>query len=97
MQWILLCVPFLLIFFSTWRVSLCATFMHTSFYSTSTQLTRVLFTIYRQRQTSTTATPFALAQKHLPRELLQELRMPVPAPLKKRRRRSGPTGDADEG
>ncbi|KAI0192826.1 hypothetical protein F4808DRAFT_442627 [Astrocystis sublimbata] len=43
----------------------------------------------RQRQTNASTTPFALAQRHLPRELLQELRMPVPvvskAPRKKTR------------
>ncbi|KAK8122283.1 centromere kinetochore component CENP-T-domain-containing protein [Apiospora sp. TS-2023a] len=36
----------------------------------------------RQRQTNSSTTPFALAQRHLPRELLQELRMPVPPPIK---------------
>ncbi|KAI1307463.1 centromere kinetochore component CENP-T-domain-containing protein [Xylaria venustula] len=44
----------------------------------------------RQRQTNASTTPFALAQRHLPRELLQELRMPVPVlskvPRKKARR-----------
>jgi histone H3/H4 len=40
---------------------------------------------YRQRQIDSTSTMFSLAQKHLPRELLQELRMPVPQPTKKRR------------
>jgi hypothetical protein len=30
---------------------------------------------------------FSLAQKHLPRELLQELRMPVPQPAKQRKAR----------
>lgn len=40
------------------------------------------FFFRRQRQTSASTTPFALAQRHLPRELLQELRMPVPAPTK---------------
>jgi hypothetical protein len=34
-------------------------------------------------------TPFALAQRHLPRELLQELRMTPPAPPKKRRKTGG--------
>ncbi|KAK8103974.1 uncharacterized protein PG998_011007 [Apiospora kogelbergensis] len=42
----------------------------------------------RQRQTSSSTTPFALAQRHLPRELLQELRMPVPAPVKAPRKKS---------
>jgi len=37
----------------------------------------------RQRQIGSTATTFSLAQKHLPRELLQELRMPLPPPVKK--------------
>ncbi|KAI9849184.1 MAG: hypothetical protein M1838_000261 [Thelocarpon superellum] len=32
----------------------------------------------RQRQVTATATPFSLAQRYLPRELLQDLRMPVP-------------------
>lgn len=36
----------------------------------------------RQRQLSSSITPFSLAQRHLPRELLQELRMPVPPKLK---------------
>ncbi|KAI1427154.1 centromere kinetochore component CENP-T-domain-containing protein [Xylaria sp. FL1777] len=44
----------------------------------------------RQRQTNASTTPFALAHRYLPRELLQELRMPVPitskAPRKKTRR-----------
>ena len=39
----------------------------------------------RQRQiNSSTSTPFSLAQRHLPRELLQELRIPPPPPLRKR-------------
>ncbi|CAJ2504513.1 Uu.00g119070.m01.CDS01 [Anthostomella pinea] len=42
----------------------------------------------RQRQTSASTTPFALAQRYLPRELLQELRMPVPAPTKAPRKKS---------
>ncbi|OHE95839.1 hypothetical protein CORC01_08836 [Colletotrichum orchidophilum] len=45
---------------------------------------------YVQRQTSSTTTPFSLAHRHLPRELLQELRMPKPLPPaepKKKRRR----------
>jgi hypothetical protein len=33
----------------------------------------------RQRQTNATTTPFALAQRYLPRELLQELRMAQPS------------------
>ncbi|KAF7542554.1 hypothetical protein G7046_g10149 [Stylonectria norvegica] len=39
----------------------------------------------RQRQVGSSSTLFSLAQKHLPRELLQELRMPVPQPVKQRR------------
>jgi len=53
----------------------------------------------RQRQINATTTPFSLAQKHLPRELLQELRMPPPpaASLKKRRRKPAAAATADEG
>ncbi|KAG9243565.1 centromere kinetochore component CENP-T-domain-containing protein [Calycina marina] len=40
----------------------------------------------RQRQTNATTTAFSLAQRHLPRELLQELRMAPPPKLKKGRR-----------
>ncbi|KAK3388978.1 centromere kinetochore component CENP-T-domain-containing protein [Sordaria brevicollis] len=40
----------------------------------------------RQRQTNAQTTPFALAQRYLPRELLQELRMTPPVPTKKRRK-----------
>lgn len=40
---------------------------------------------------------FSLAQRHLPRELLQELRMPVPQPTKKRRvKRSRGGGDEED-
>ncbi|KAI2632833.1 centromere kinetochore component CENP-T-domain-containing protein [Xylaria nigripes] len=42
----------------------------------------------RQRQTNASTTPFALAQRHLPRELLQGLRMPVPIPSKVPRKRA---------
>jgi histone H3/H4 len=49
----------------------------------------------RQRQISTNTTPFALAQRHLPRELLQELRMPPPAVPKKRRKAKGGAEDED--
>ncbi|KAI0403096.1 centromere kinetochore component CENP-T-domain-containing protein [Xylaria palmicola] len=42
----------------------------------------------RQRQTNASTTPFALAQRHLPRELLQELRMPVPVPRKAPRKKT---------
>ncbi|KAI0019089.1 hypothetical protein F4780DRAFT_780794 [Xylariomycetidae sp. FL0641] len=42
----------------------------------------------RQRQTNASTTPFALAQRYLPRELLQELRMPVPVPSKAPRKKA---------
>jgi len=41
--------------------------------------------LYRQRQSNATTTPFSLAQRYLPRELLQELRMVAPSKLKKGR------------
>jgi hypothetical protein len=40
---------------------------------------------YRQRQINATTTPFSLAQKLLPRELLQDLRMIPPAKIKRGR------------
>ncbi|RCI09571.1 hypothetical protein L249_3902 [Ophiocordyceps polyrhachis-furcata BCC 54312] len=46
----------------------------------------------RQRQIGPDMSLFSLAQKHLPRELLQDLRMSVPPPTKKRRR-EGPQDD----
>ncbi|RSL53827.1 hypothetical protein CEP54_010207 [Fusarium duplospermum] len=39
----------------------------------------------RQRQIGPRSSMFSLAQRHLPRELMQELRMPVPQPAKQRR------------
>ncbi|KAI0869715.1 centromere kinetochore component CENP-T-domain-containing protein [Hypoxylon argillaceum] len=42
----------------------------------------------RQRQTNSSTTPFSLAQRHLPRELLQALRMPVPVPSKAPRKKA---------
>jgi histone H3/H4 len=48
----------------------------------------------RQRQINPNTTPFALAQRNLPRELLQELRMPPPAIPKKRRKVK--SGDDDD-
>ncbi|RDA89383.1 hypothetical protein CP532_6155 [Ophiocordyceps camponoti-leonardi (nom. inval.)] len=48
----------------------------------------------RQRQIGPDVSLFSLAQKHLPRELLQDLRMSVPPPTKKRRR-EGPRDDED--
>ncbi|ROW10371.1 hypothetical protein VMCG_02121 [Cytospora schulzeri] len=52
----------------------------------------------RQRQVNATTTPFALAQRHLPRELLQELRMPPPAPTKTKtkKRRRAPANPEEE-
>ncbi|KUI62626.1 hypothetical protein VP1G_09737 [Cytospora mali] len=50
----------------------------------------------RQRQVNATTTPFALAQRHLPRELLQELRMPPPAPTKTKKRRRAPANPGGE-
>lgn len=49
----------------------------------------------RQRQTSASTTPFALAQRYLPRELLQEMRMSVPPPTKARKKQSR-HADVDE-
>ncbi|KAH6630291.1 centromere kinetochore component CENP-T-domain-containing protein [Chaetomium sp. MPI-SDFR-AT-0129] len=53
----------------------------------------VLTLMKRQRQVNPNTTPFALAQRHLPRELLQELRMPPPIIPKKRRKVKGGGGD----
>lgn len=39
----------------------------------------IIMTPYRQRQTSCTVTPFSLAQRYLPRELLQEMRISAPS------------------
>lgn len=51
----------------------------------------------RQKLLNAGATPFSLAQKFLPRELLQELRMPPPNDEKKRVRRAKKTRfDVDE-
>ncbi|KAI1261583.1 centromere kinetochore component CENP-T-domain-containing protein [Xylariaceae sp. FL1019] len=52
----------------------------------------------RQRQTNSSITPFTLAQRHLPRELLQEVRMPVPVTKKfsrKKARRSDVDGEEE--
>jgi histone H3/H4 len=53
----------------------------------------VLTLMKRQRQINPNTTPFALAQRHLPRELLQELRMPPPVIPKKRRKVQGGADD----
>lgn len=50
----------------------------------------------RQRQIGSRSTMFSLAQRHLPRELLQELRMPVPQPTKQRRAKRGREDDEEE-
>ncbi|KAL8295739.1 hypothetical protein RB597_009179 [Gaeumannomyces tritici] len=49
----------------------------------------------RQRQIDSQTTVFSLAQRHLPRELLQELRMP-PRALPKKRRREARQAAADD-
>ncbi|KAL2269544.1 hypothetical protein VTJ83DRAFT_1728 [Remersonia thermophila] len=53
----------------------------------------VLTLMKRQRQINPRTTLFSLAQRHLPRELLQEVRMPPPIVPKKRRKPKGGTGD----
>ncbi|KAL2023513.1 hypothetical protein VTK56DRAFT_2121 [Thermocarpiscus australiensis] len=53
----------------------------------------VITLMKRQRQINPQTTPFALAQRHLPRELLQELRMTPPTAPKKRRRARGGAED----
>ncbi|KAI1105996.1 hypothetical protein F4804DRAFT_330741 [Jackrogersella minutella] len=50
----------------------------------------------RQRQTNASTTPFSLAQRHLPRELLQELRMSVPPPTKAPRKKQSRHTEIDE-
>ncbi|KAI0161979.1 centromere kinetochore component CENP-T-domain-containing protein [Xylariaceae sp. FL1272] len=60
--------------------------------------TFVVDILYRQRQTNSSTTPFTLAQRHLPRELLQEVRMPVPVTKKlsrKKARRSEVDGEEE--
>ncbi|KAK7548407.1 centromere kinetochore component CENP-T-domain-containing protein [Phyllosticta citricarpa] len=49
----------------------------------------VVMLMRRQRKLSASSTPFSLAQKYLPRELLQNVRMPAPraAPKRKPRKR----------
>jgi len=52
----------------------------------------------RQRQTNATTTPFSLAQRYLPRELLQDLRMVPPSKLKRGRQLDRvEEDDAEEG
>lgn len=43
-------------------------------------------TVSRQRQITSDSTMFSLAQRHLPRELLQELRMPIQSVGARRKR-----------
>ncbi|POS80162.1 hypothetical protein DHEL01_v201462 [Diaporthe helianthi] len=50
----------------------------------------------RQRQINANTTSFALAQRYLPRELLQELRMPPPGRVKAKKRQRSPSA-GDEG
>ena len=50
----------------------------------------------RQRQTNASTTPFALAQRYLPRELLQEVRLPVPAPVKGSKRKKPQRAGAED-
>ncbi|KAB5560177.1 centromere kinetochore component CENP-T-domain-containing protein [Coniochaeta sp. 2T2.1] len=57
----------------------------------------VLLLMRRQRVVNSSTTPFSLAQRFLPRELLQEMRMPPPAPVKKSRARRARAGDDDDG
>lgn len=53
-------------------------------------------TLCRQRLLNANTTPFSLAQKFLPRELLQEIRMPTPAKSKKAKKRRMETIDEEE-
>lgn len=66
-------------------------------YPISFPTTPLTLILYRQRQIGSTSTMFSLAQKHLPRELLQELRMPLPQPTKKRREKRRRDDDGEEG
>ncbi|KAF9872252.1 hypothetical protein CkaCkLH20_10344 [Colletotrichum karsti] len=50
----------------------------------------------RQRQTNSTTTPFSLAQRHLPRELLQEMRMPKPPKVAQPKKKRRVTRDGEE-
>lgn len=52
--------------------------------------------MYRQRQVNAATTPFSLAQKFLPRELLQELRMPPPTKAKRSRQLERVDEEAEE-
>ena len=52
--------------------------------------------MYRQRQVSSASTMFSLAQKHLLRELLQDLRMPLPQLSKQKRARATRAGEDEE-
>lgn len=58
--------------------------------------TDVITLMKRQRQVGSDATLFSLAQKHLPRELLQELRMPMPPNLKNKRKNITRYDDDDD-
>ncbi|KAI1445175.1 hypothetical protein F5Y02DRAFT_427145 [Annulohypoxylon stygium] len=50
----------------------------------------------RQRQTNASTTTFALAQRHLPRELLQEMRMSVPPPAKAPRKKKSRHSEVEQ-
>lgn len=52
--------------------------------------------LYRQRQVGSNTTLFSLAQRHLPRELIQELRMPIPQPTKQRRAKKARVDDGED-
>ncbi|CUS14485.1 unnamed protein product [Tuber aestivum] len=52
--------------------------------------------LQRQRQLNSQTTAFSLAQRHLPRELLQEIRMPVSKVRPRRRQRQRPSLQAVE-
>ncbi|KAK4229960.1 centromere kinetochore component CENP-T-domain-containing protein [Podospora fimiseda] len=56
----------------------------------------VLTLMKRQRQINSQTTPFSLAQRYLPRELLQDLRMAPPAPSKKSRKAPSAAAAAEE-
>ena len=56
-----------------------------------------LLTAFRTRKTTSTSTPFSLAQKMLPRELLQQLRMEPPVKLKgQKRKRMNPIQEEED-
>lgn len=57
-----------------------------------------LVTISRQRQLNANTTPFSLAQRYLPRELIQDIRMaPPPKPHARKAQRLDPVEEEPEG